>query len=215
MPEDLHRAAPKRFWLLHNALKLSANGATAPDEHELAEALRPHGARRQCLKCTSIKRPACGVCSAPRSVKVVAITGGKGGVGKTLTAVNLGAALAGLGRSTMLLDADFGLANVDVLLGMKARLNLEHVVTGQCALEDVILTASSGLRVVPATSGSVSMASLEPRATRGAHRRVQPAARAARRAARRYRRGLERRRHHVQRSRAARRRASFATSRRR
>lgn len=95
-----------------------------------------------------------------RATKVVAITGGKGGVGKTLTAVNLGAALAALGRSTMLLDADFGLANVDVLLGMKTRLNLEHVMSGQCALDDVIQTATSGLRVVPATSGSVSMASL-------------------------------------------------------
>ena len=60
----------------------------------------------------------------------------------------------------MLLDADFGLANVDVLLGMKARLNLEHVMAGQCALEDVIQTASSGLRVVPATSGNASMAAL-------------------------------------------------------
>ncbi len=98
--------------------------------------------------------------SASRNAKVVAITGGKGGVGKTLTAVNLGAALAALGRSTMLLDADFGLANVDVLLGMKARLNLEHVLAGQCALEDVIQTASSGLRVVPATSGNASMAAL-------------------------------------------------------
>jgi flagellar biosynthesis protein FlhG len=97
---------------------------------------------------------------APRNAKVVAITGGKGGVGKTLTAVNLGAALAARGRSTMLLDADFGLANADVLLGMKARLNLEHVVAGQCALEDVILTSTSGLRVVPATSGSVNMATL-------------------------------------------------------
>jgi flagellar biosynthesis protein FlhG len=97
---------------------------------------------------------------APRNVKVVAITGGKGGVGKTLTAVNLGAALANLGRSTMLLDADFGLANVDVLLGLKARMNLEHVLAGQCALEDVILTATSGLRVVPATSGNVNMAAL-------------------------------------------------------
>jgi flagellar biosynthesis protein FlhG len=93
---------------------------------------------------------------APHTTKVIAVTGGKGGVGKTLAAVNLGAALAGLGRSAMLLDADFGLANVDVLLGMKARLNLEHVMSGQCALEDVIQTASSGLRVVPATSGSVS-----------------------------------------------------------
>jgi flagellar biosynthesis protein FlhG len=54
--------------------------------------------------------------SAPRSAKVIAITGGKGGVGKTLTAVNLGAALATRTRH-MVLDADFGLANVDVLLG--------------------------------------------------------------------------------------------------
>ena len=68
--------------------------------------------------------------------------------------------MAGLGCSTMLLDADFGLANVDVLLGMKARLNLEHVMAGHCALEDVILTSTSGLRVVPATSGNVSMAAL-------------------------------------------------------
>src|SRR5262249_7614492 len=77
--------------------------------------------------------------TAPRPVKVVAITGGKGGVGKTLVAVNLGAALAQLGRSAMLFDADLGLANVDVLLGLHTRLNLEHVVSGECALEDVIV----------------------------------------------------------------------------
>jgi flagellar biosynthesis protein FlhG len=101
--------------------------------------------------------------TAPRSAQVIAITGGKGGVGKTATAVNLGAALALAGRRTMLLDADLGLANVDVLLGMKARQNLEHVVLGQCALEDIVLTASSGLRVVPASSGSFSMATLSRR----------------------------------------------------
>ena len=93
-------------------------------------------------------------------VKVVAITGGKGGVGKTLVAVNLGAALARAGCGAMLLDADLGLANVDVLLGLHARLNLEHVVNGECALDDVILTATSGLKVVPASSGSMAMASL-------------------------------------------------------
>jgi flagellar biosynthesis protein FlhG len=98
--------------------------------------------------------------AAPRNTKVIAIAGGKGGVGKTLTAVNLGAVLAGLGRSTMLLDADFGMANVDVLLGMRARLNLEHVVSGECRLEDIILTASSGLRIVPASSGNFRMATL-------------------------------------------------------
>jgi flagellar biosynthesis protein FlhG len=96
----------------------------------------------------------------PQPVNVIAITGGKGGVGKTVVAVNLGAALAAQGRSTMLLDADLGLANVDVLLGLNARLNLEHVVNGECALDDVIVTAPCGLRVVPAASGSVSMATL-------------------------------------------------------
>ena len=86
----------------------------------------------------------------PLPVKVVAITGGKGGVGKTLVSVNLGAALAQGGRSTMLLDADLGLANVDVVLGLHARLNLEHVVNGDCALEDVIVTASSNIVLLPA-----------------------------------------------------------------
>jgi flagellar biosynthesis protein FlhG len=97
---------------------------------------------------------------ARQPVNVIAITGGKGGVGKTVLAVNLGAALAAQGRSTMLLDADLGLANVDVLLGLNARLNLEHVINGECALDDVIVTAPCGLRVVPAASGSVGMASL-------------------------------------------------------
>jgi flagellar biosynthesis protein FlhG len=94
-------------------------------------------------------------------VKVVAVTGGKGGVGKTVVSVNLGAALAQLGRSAMLLDADLGLANVDVLLGLNNRRNLEHVLSGECALEDVIVTATSGLRVVPAASGSFAMATLD------------------------------------------------------
>ncbi len=98
--------------------------------------------------------------SAPRPVRVVAITGGKGGVGKTLVAVNLGAALVQRGLRTMLLDADLGLANVDVQLGLKTRLNLEHVVNGECGLEDVIVTAPNGLKVVPASSGSLAMATL-------------------------------------------------------
>jgi flagellar biosynthesis protein FlhG len=98
--------------------------------------------------------------AAPRAVKVVAITGGKGGVGKTVLAVNLGAALARRRLATMLLDADLGLANVDVLLGLNARHNLEHVVSGECSLDDVIVTAPSGLRVVPASSGNSAMAAL-------------------------------------------------------
>ena len=64
---------------------------------------------------------------AARPVQVIAVTGGKGGVGKTNVSVNLGVALAQRGRGVMLLDADLGLANVDVLLGLKPRWTLAHV----------------------------------------------------------------------------------------
>jgi flagellar biosynthesis protein FlhG len=96
-------------------------------------------------------------------VKVIAVTGGKGGVGKTTVAVNLGTALCQLGRRVMLLDADLGLANADVVLGLRTRHNLEHVMNGDCALEDVIVTAPSGLRLVPGSSGSTQMATLSRR----------------------------------------------------
>ncbi len=97
-----------------------------------------------------------------RPVKVIAVTGGKGGVGKTNVCANLGTALCQLGREVMVLDADLGLANMDVLLGLRANLTLEHVLAGQCALADAIITASSGLKLVPASSGNVAMANLDP-----------------------------------------------------
>jgi len=93
-------------------------------------------------------------------VQVIAVTGGKGGTGKTSVAVNLATALAQMGRSTMLLDGDLGLANVDVLLGLTPRYTLEHVLKGERTLEEVILQTSSGVRVVPASSGVARMASL-------------------------------------------------------
>jgi flagellar biosynthesis protein FlhG len=96
-----------------------------------------------------------------RRVTTIAVTGGKGGVGKTSIAINLGTALAEQGKQTMLLDADLGLANVDVLLGLRTRFNLEHVINGECAIGDVIVTAQSGLKIVPASSGSLKMALLD------------------------------------------------------
>ena len=65
-------------------------------------------------------------------VQVVAVTGGKGGVGKTNVSVNLGVALCKLGRRVTLLDADLGLANVDVLFGLKPRRNLARRAGRQC-----------------------------------------------------------------------------------
>jgi flagellar biosynthesis protein FlhG len=98
--------------------------------------------------------------NAGRPVKVVAVTGGKGGVGKTTVSTNLAVAIAAKGREVMLLDADLGLANVDVLLGLHARFHLGHVVNGDCSLEDVIVTGPHGLQIVPAASGIRRMANL-------------------------------------------------------
>lgn len=93
-------------------------------------------------------------------VQVIAVTGGKGGVGKTNVAVNLALALADLGQRVMLLDADLGLANVDVLLGLRPKRTLADVVAGHCSLRDVVLTGPGGVYIVPAASGTQSMVHL-------------------------------------------------------
>ncbi len=93
-------------------------------------------------------------------IQVIAVTGGKGGVGKTNIAVNLGVSLARLGRRVTLLDADLGLANIDVLLALKPLHNLKDVVAGSCRLEDVLLEGPCGINVVPAASGLQEMVRL-------------------------------------------------------
>ncbi len=97
-----------------------------------------------------------------KPVKVIAVTGGKGGVGKTNISVNLGVQLASIGRSVMLLDADLGLANIDVMLGLKVKQNLQHVLSGDCDLRDIIVHGPSGLQIIPASSGTQKMAELSP-----------------------------------------------------
>jgi flagellar biosynthesis protein FlhG len=95
-----------------------------------------------------------------KPVKVIAVTGGKGGVGKTSVSVNLSVALSMQGFKVMLLDADLGLANVDVMLGIPSKKNLSHVLAGECELKDIVVDGPFGLQVVPAASGTKSMAEL-------------------------------------------------------
>ena len=98
--------------------------------------------------------------SSHHPVQVVAVTGGKGGVGKTSVSINLSVALAQMGRRVALLDADLGLANIDVLLGLSAKHTLEDVLKGTHSLLDVMLTGPSGVRIIPASSGTQHMSQL-------------------------------------------------------
>jgi flagellar biosynthesis protein FlhG len=97
-----------------------------------------------------------------KPVKVVAVTSGKGGVGKTNVAANIAVALGQRCRNVMLLDADLGLANVDVLLGLQPRFNLSHVVSGDTDLAGTVMHGPAGIRIVPATSGNHAMTELSP-----------------------------------------------------
>ncbi|MGM0633880.1 MAG: MinD/ParA family protein [Pseudomonadota bacterium] len=91
--------------------------------------------------------------SGENPIQVVAVTGGKGGVGKTSMSVNLGLALNAMGKRVVLLDADMGLANVDVLLGIRAEHTIADVMEGRCELRDILVTTDQGLHVIPASSG--------------------------------------------------------------
>jgi flagellar biosynthesis protein FlhG len=93
-------------------------------------------------------------------VQVIAVTGGKGGVGKTSVAVNLATTLASTGRRVMLLDGDLGLANVDVFLGLSPRHTMAHVLSGERTLEEIILESPHGIHVVPGASGVAELANL-------------------------------------------------------
>ena len=97
-----------------------------------------------------------------RRARIMAITSGKGGVGKTFLAVNVAAGLARRGRRVLVLDADLGLANLDVVLNLIPKITLHDVFTGKCTLEEAILPAPGGFSVLLAGSGLVEYSRLTP-----------------------------------------------------
>lgn len=100
--------------------------------------------------------------SMPHVTKVIAVGSGKGGVGKTTFSINLGLALSQLGHRVILLDADLGMANIDVLLGLNGSLNLGHVIAGTHTLKDILQKAPGGLQVIAGSSGISSLTRLDP-----------------------------------------------------
>ena len=94
-------------------------------------------------------------------VRIIAVTSGKGGVGKTNFTVNLALALAEYGQRVIILDGDLGLANVDIAFGLTARYTIEHLLSGEKTIEQILLTGPRGIGIIPGGSGVQELANLE------------------------------------------------------
>lgn len=98
-----------------------------------------------------------------QATNVYAITSGKGGVGKTAVVANLAYTLASMGKRVLILDADLGLANIDVVFGLSPLYNLNHFFSGDRELQDVLVEGPHGIKILPAGSGIQSFMKLDAR----------------------------------------------------
>jgi len=97
----------------------------------------------------------------PGNIRVIAVTSGKGGVGKSNIVVNLGLALARLGQKVLLIDADLGLANLDILLGLTPRFTIHDLLSLRRSLPEVMVDGPEGIKILPASSGIPELADLD------------------------------------------------------
>lgn len=115
---------------------------------------------RLMAKWLKAKKEQLPVQSVENQRRIIAITSGKGGVGKTNITANLALAISVKNKKVGILDADLGLANIDVILKLKPKYNLEHVIAGEKKLSDIFVKGPAGLTVIPASPGRIAMANL-------------------------------------------------------
>lgn len=96
-----------------------------------------------------------------KTVRTITVTSGKGGVGKTNIVASLAVALRKAGKRVLVLDADLGLSNIDVLLDLAPRFNIQHVLNGERRLKDVIIEGPQGIKILPASSGVQELTELD------------------------------------------------------
>ncbi|MDA8168188.1 MAG: MinD/ParA family protein [Nitrospiraceae bacterium] len=99
--------------------------------------------------------------SGKKSVKTIAVASGKGGVGKTNVVASLAFAARKAGKNVMVLDADLGLSNIDVLLQLAPRYNIQHVLSGEKSIKDVLVEGPGGMKILPSSSGVQELTSLD------------------------------------------------------
>jgi len=98
--------------------------------------------------------------SDQQGIRVISVTSGKGGVGKSNVVSNLAIALSAQGKKVLLIDADLGLGNLDVLLGLSPVYNLNHVLNGEKSLSEILIDGPAGIKIIPAGSGVQEFTSL-------------------------------------------------------
>ena len=112
-------------------------------------------------QATNLRRLVIEKTDFPKKTKTIAITSGKGGVGKSSLAVSLAIALARNNKTVTLLDADLGLANVNVILGIIPKFNLYHVIKGKKSLKDIVIEVPEGIKIIAGASGFHQLANLD------------------------------------------------------
>ena len=95
--------------------------------------------------------------------RIITVTSGKGGVGKSNVVINLATVLSRMGKRVLIIDADLGLANIDILLGLKNRFNLQDVVEGRMKLKDIVVLGPAEIKVIPGSSGIPRIANMSSR----------------------------------------------------
>jgi flagellar biosynthesis protein FlhG len=98
--------------------------------------------------------------------RIITVTSGKGGVGKSNVTINLAVTFSRMGKRVLIIDADLGLANIDVLLGLKNRHNIQDVIDGRMTLKEIITLGPAGIKVVPGSSGIPRIANMNNRRRR-------------------------------------------------
>lgn len=101
-----------------------------------------------------------GAAPISRSTRIIAVSSGKGGVGKTNVVVNLALTMARQNRRVLILDADLGLANIDVVMGITPRFNLQHVISGQKTIREIVVPGEFGVQIISGGSGLADLANL-------------------------------------------------------
>jgi flagellar biosynthesis protein FlhG len=96
-----------------------------------------------------------------QQTRVVVVTSGKGGVGKSTMALNIALSLCAAGKKVVLMDADLGLGNIDIMLGLVPEYNLYHMITNKKSLRDIIITGPDNLKIIPGGSGISELANLK------------------------------------------------------